>query len=180
MRCRLISRTEYPSVPRAEACRTSTERTIHPEDIHPKDSIGGGGSTARRARSQTARSKSTAWGRDERHYSLGWGQSSRICMEVASTTTLLSPGERVRRGTSLRWRLMSRTELEKRVVARPRQSAGKNGETAQSQRGIASHVCYSTSSWCDSDGIPTERLEPTKDSRSNVFSTSSFSPHNGF
>ena len=50
-------------------------------------------------------------------------------MEVASTTTLLSPGERVRRGTSLRWRLMSRTELEKRVVARPRQPAGKNGGT---------------------------------------------------
>ena len=52
--------------------------TLANVNIHPKDSIGGGGSTARRARSQTARSKSTAWGRDERHYSLGLGQSSRI------------------------------------------------------------------------------------------------------
>ena len=54
---------------------------------------------------------------------------------LGSTTTLLSPGERVRRGTSLRRRLMSRTELEKRVVARPRQRCwGQDGwSTSDSQ-----------------------------------------------
>ena len=38
--------------------------------------------------------KSTSWGREERHWWLGWEQSSRTCVEVASATTLLSPGAR--------------------------------------------------------------------------------------
>ena len=140
-----------------------------------KDTVGGGGSTARRARAQTARSKSTAWGRDERHYSLGWGQSSRIDDHAF-----------------LSWRARE-TGNESTVEVDVTNGAGEAGcrttktarreerrDYAQSQRGIASHVCYGTSSWCYSDGILTERLEPTKDSRSNVFSTSSFSPHNRF
>ena len=92
-------------------------------------------------------------------------------MEVASTTTLLSPGERVRRGTSLRWRLMSQTELEKRVVARPRYSpravdqGSVAGARTDGQRVIACHVCYSnrTNSRGDSDGIPAGMNGETRD-----------------
>ena len=56
------------------------------------------------------------------------------------------------------------------------------GARTDGQRVIASHVCYSNRTNSRGDSLPgwTERLEPTTDSRSNVFSTSSFSPHNGF
>ena len=46
-----------------------------------------------RAQPRRAR-KSTSWGREERHWWLGWEQNSGTCVEVASATTLLSPGAR--------------------------------------------------------------------------------------
>ena len=73
-------------------------------------------------------------------------------MEVAWTTTLLSPGERVRRGTSLRWRLMERSWRS----GLSHDQGSVAGARTDGQRVIASHVCYSnsTNSRGDSDDIP--------------------------
>ena len=71
---------------------------------------------------------------------------------AGSTTTLFSPGERVRRGTSLRWRLMERSWRS----GLSHDQGSVAGARTDGQRVIASHVCYSnsTNSRGDSDDIP--------------------------